>query len=82
MFNAIVPLFCRLGGNDLSTRLAPHKTHLYPNQEQGPRISGVACGGRHTMVWLENGHVFTFGNNFNAQLGFDFRERNFKENQV
>jgi len=74
--------FFRLGGNDLTTHLSPQKTCVYPGQDQGPEIAGVACGGRHTMVWLDNGQVFTFGNNFNAQLGFDFRERKHKENQV
>ena len=34
------------------------------------------------MIWLDNGHVFSFGNNFYAQLGYDFKEKNYKENQV
>jgi alpha-tubulin suppressor-like RCC1 family protein len=41
-----------------------------------------ACGGRHTMVWLTNGNVFSFGNNFFAQLGYDFKDQDHKENQV
>ena len=34
------------------------------------------------MVWLTNGNVFSFGNNFFAQLGYDFKDQDYKENQV
>ena len=34
------------------------------------------------MVWLTNGNVFSFGNNFFAQLGYDFKDQDHKENQV
>lgn len=27
-------------------------------------VAGVVCGGRYFMVWLFNGNVFSFGNNF------------------
>ena len=43
---------------------------------------GVACGGRHTMVWLGDGHVYAFGNNFYAQLGYNFQQSNYKQNKV
>ena len=46
------------------------------------RVAGVACGARHTLVWLENGGLFGFGNNSFGQLGFDFREERRIENEV
>ena len=45
-------------------------------------IKGVACGGRHTFIWLDNGKLFCFGNNFFAQLGYDFDVATYKNNQV
>ncbi|XP_045216677.2 bifunctional serine/threonine-protein kinase/NEDD4-like E3 ubiquitin-protein ligase isoform X2 [Mercenaria mercenaria] len=72
----------QLGTNDLSTKLEPQKLPLYTNQDSNPNVAGVSCGGRHTVVWLENGNVFSFGNNFHAQLGYDFRQKNYKENQT
>ncbi|OWF41330.1 uncharacterized protein LOC110462625 isoform X2 [Mizuhopecten yessoensis] len=47
-----------------------------------PEVVGVACGGRHSMVVFSNGQVYSFGNNFYAQLGYNFREKNYKENQI
>ena len=47
-----------------------------------PDIVDVACGGRHSMLLLANGQVLGFGNNSYAQLGYDFRENKYKENQV
>ncbi|XP_060064104.1 uncharacterized protein LOC132544517 isoform X2 [Ylistrum balloti] len=47
-----------------------------------PEVVDVACGGRHSMVVFNNGQVYSFGNNFYAQLGYNFREKNFKENQT
>ncbi|KAL3865609.1 hypothetical protein ACJMK2_042981 [Sinanodonta woodiana] len=72
----------QLGCNDTSTYWEPQKISLYSAPTTAPDIAGVSCGGRHTMVWLKNGHVFTFGNNFYAQLGYDFREKNYKEKQA
>ena len=74
--------FHRLGCKDLNTHTEPTKIELYKYQAAPPKIAGVACGGRHSMIWLENGHVFSFGNNFHAQLGYDFKEKNYKQNQV
>ncbi|XP_052270574.1 uncharacterized protein LOC127871561 isoform X2 [Dreissena polymorpha] len=72
----------QLGTNELTAKSEPQLVSLYGNDgSRGPEIAGVSCGGRHSVVWLENGDVFTFGNNFNAQLGFDFREKNHKETQ-
>ena len=72
----------RLGTGDTDARSAPTLIQLYSLQRHNPSIAGVACGGRHTFAWLSNGHVFSFGNNFCAQLGYDFRIKNYKENQV
>ncbi|KAK3601176.1 hypothetical protein CHS0354_004375 [Potamilus streckersoni] len=72
----------QLGCNDTSTYWEPQKISLYSIQTTAPDIAGVSCGGRHTMVWLKNGHVFTFGNNFYAQLGYDFKEKNYKDKQA
>lgn len=45
-------------------------------------IKGVTCGGRHTYIWLTNGKLYSFGNNFFAQLGYDFHLATYKDNQV
>lgn len=45
-------------------------------------IVGVACGSRHSFVWTAAGQAFSFGNNFYAQLGYDFQRADFKEHQV
>ncbi|XP_069138593.1 uncharacterized protein [Argopecten irradians] len=34
------------------------------------------------MVVLKTGQVYSFGNNYYAQLGYNFREKNYKENQT
>ena len=34
------------------------------------------------MLLLDNGYVYACGNNFYAQLGYNFRQKNYKENQV
>ncbi|XP_047448526.1 probable E3 ubiquitin-protein ligase HERC2 isoform X1 [Mugil cephalus] len=45
-------------------------------------IVGVACGSRHTFIWTETGLAFSFGNNYYAQLGYDFQRADFKEHQL
>ncbi|RXM93769.1 hypothetical protein EOD39_18726 [Acipenser ruthenus] len=45
-------------------------------------VAGVACGSRHTFIWTQSGHAYSFGNNFYAQLGYDFRKVDFKEHQI
>lgn len=45
-------------------------------------IVGVACGSRHSFIWTETGQAYSFGNNFYAQLGYDFQRADFKEHQV
>lgn len=46
------------------------------------KIVGVACGSRHSFIWTETGQAYSFGNNFYAQLGYDFQRADFKEHQV
>lgn len=48
----------------------------------GVNIVGVACGSRHSFIWTDTGRAFSFGNNFYAQLGYDFQRADFKEHQV
>ncbi|XP_049433990.1 probable E3 ubiquitin-protein ligase HERC2 isoform X1 [Epinephelus fuscoguttatus] len=45
-------------------------------------IVGVACGSRHSFIWTETGQAYSFGNNFYAQLGYDFQRLDFKEHQL
>ncbi len=45
-------------------------------------IVGVACGSRHSFIWTDRGLAYSFGNNFYAQLGYDFQRADFKEHQV
>jgi alpha-tubulin suppressor-like RCC1 family protein len=42
----------------------------------------MSCGARHSFIWTNNGYCYSFGNNFNAQLGYNFSKADFKENQV
>ncbi|XP_067664696.1 uncharacterized protein [Haliotis asinina] len=70
----------QLGCSDVGTKWEPTQIHL-PTDDQ-VEIAGVACGGRHTIIWLKNGHTYSFGNNFYAQLGYDFKEPSYKENQL
>ncbi|TKS78880.1 E3 ISG15--protein ligase Herc6 [Collichthys lucidus] len=44
-------------------------------------IVGVACGSRHSFIWTDTGQAYSFGNNFYAQLGYDFQRADFKEHQ-
>ncbi|XP_047185060.1 uncharacterized protein LOC118313456 isoform X2 [Scophthalmus maximus] len=45
-------------------------------------VVGVACGSRHSFLWTQSGHAYSFGNNFYAQLGYDFHRADFKEHQL
>ncbi|XP_067463736.1 uncharacterized protein [Thunnus thynnus] len=45
-------------------------------------VVGVACGSRHSFIWTETGLAYGFGNNFYAQLGYDFQRADFKEHQL
>ncbi|XP_031705563.1 E3 ubiquitin-protein ligase HERC2-like isoform X1 [Anarrhichthys ocellatus] len=45
-------------------------------------IAGVACGSRHSFIWTETGQVYSFGNNFYAQLGYDVQRLDFKDHQL
>ncbi|XP_050403705.1 uncharacterized protein LOC126819621 isoform X2 [Patella vulgata] len=67
-----------LGTGNTETSLRPVQIRF----EMDYNIAGITCGGRHTMVWLDNGHVYSFGNNFYAQLGYDFNDELYKENQL
>ncbi|XP_030832752.1 ultraviolet-B receptor UVR8 isoform X2 [Strongylocentrotus purpuratus] len=69
----------QLGCGDKATHTSPQRLRLGPHDSQ---VAGVACGSRHTVVWLENGRAYSCGNNFYVQLGYDFRVKNYKENQV
>ena len=45
-------------------------------------LAGVSCGSRHTVLWCTDGAVVTMGANFNAQLGYDYSQDDYKQNQV
>lgn len=70
----------QLGIGQSKTVFQPHSVQL--GVSLGTRIKGMTCGTRHTFIWTENGECYSFGNNFSAQLGYDFRKTDFKENQV
>nr|XP_057926327.1 uncharacterized protein LOC131127936 [Doryrhamphus excisus] len=46
------------------------------------KIAGVACGSRHSFIWTKTGLAYSFGNNYYAQLGYDFQRADFQENQL
>ncbi|XP_051786151.1 uncharacterized protein LOC127528868 [Erpetoichthys calabaricus] len=75
----------QLGNGERGMKCDPTEVFLPPsinNDTTGKEITGLACGGRHTFIWTKGGQVYSFGNNFYAQLGYDFMEENFKEHQV
>lgn len=75
----------RLGNGQKAIKDLPVEVKLpqLPNLKEGDaRIVGVACGSRHSFVWTDAGQAFSFGNNFYAQLGYDFQRADFKEHQV
>ncbi|CAH1254302.1 HERC6 [Branchiostoma lanceolatum] len=71
----------QLGCGDKETRLRPTRIYLTDSQEL-PDIAGVTCGSRHSIAWLTNGNCYSFGNNYYAQLAYNFRIQNYKENQL
>ncbi|XP_022105615.1 X-linked retinitis pigmentosa GTPase regulator-like isoform X2 [Acanthaster planci] len=71
----------QLGCGDKETHLTPQRVRL-PGEAKASPIKGLACGSRHSVLWLENGLCFSWGNNFYAQLAYDFRIENYKDNQV
>lgn len=82
--------FPRLGNGERAVKKQPVEVKL--PQELNVRgshldgnfanVVGIACGSRHSFIWTETGQVYSFGNNFYAQLGYDFQRADFKENQV
>lgn len=75
----------RLGNGQKAIKDLPVEVKLPkpPNLKGGDaRIVGVACGSRHSFLWTDAGQAFSFGNNFYAQLGYDFQRADFKEHQV
>ncbi|XP_074650175.1 uncharacterized protein LOC141905254 [Tubulanus polymorphus] len=63
--------YWRLGCGKDTSSAEPIRIQLYEVQPKPPEIRGVSCGGRHTFIWLENGHVFSFGNDSFGQLGYN-----------
>lgn len=74
----------RLGNGEKAIKNLPVEVKLPTSHLNGgnARIVGVACGSRHTFVWTAAGQAFSFGNNFYAQLGYDFQTADYKEHQV
>lgn len=74
-------------GNGTSGQLGNHTSQTVHKptpvaMETNTKIKGMACGARHSFTWTADGQCYSFGNNFNAQLGYNFSKANFKENQV
>ncbi|KAG5841068.1 hypothetical protein ANANG_G00195650 [Anguilla anguilla] len=77
----------QLGNGERDMRDRPSEVFLPPGGSgadggRAAEVAGVACGSRHTFIWTPSGEAFSFGNNFYAQLGHDFRKMDFKENQL
>ncbi|XP_035234359.1 probable E3 ubiquitin-protein ligase HERC2 [Anguilla anguilla] len=77
----------QLGNGERNMRDRPSEVFLPPGGSgadggRAAEVAGVACGSRHTFIWTPSGEAFSFGNNFYAQLGHDFRKMDFKENQL
>ncbi len=81
----IMIIFCfnfRLGCGDKEIHSDPISVTLDQESTTTSGICGICCGSRHTVYWLDNGQCYSSGNNFYAQLGYDFRIKNYKDNQV
>lgn len=65
-----------------NTETNPHPRALHLAVSSGTKMKGIACGTRHSFVWTQQGDCFSFGNNYSAQLGYDFRKPDYKENQL
>ncbi|XP_068167294.1 uncharacterized protein [Antennarius striatus] len=63
-------------------RRRPEETGCDAEEEEEVDVAGVSCGSRHSFLWTKNGQAFSFGNNFYAQLGYDFQRADFKEHQL
>ena len=71
----------QLGIGSLETQFS--KPQHITNQDLVTKtISGIECGSRHSFVWTDDGSCYGFGNNFNAQLGYEYGTSNYKNNQV
>lgn len=81
--------FSRLGDGERTVKDHPVEVKLTQElnvtgsaADVNVNIVGVACGSRHSFIWTETGQAYSFGNNFYAQLGYDFQKADFKEHQV
>ncbi|CAL1545062.1 unnamed protein product [Lymnaea stagnalis] len=72
----------QLGSRESSDGQSIVRLTLVPPPPDDATVVSVACGYRHTMIVMDNGHVYACGNNFYAQLGYDFRKETYKENQT
>ena len=70
----------QLGNGTSETCLVPHPVKI--GVAGMFQFKGITCGTRHSFVWTKDGDCYSFGNNYSAQLGYDFRKPDFKENQV
>lgn len=90
MSNCVFCFFSRLGDGERAIKDQPVEVKLPQElnfKGSDPHVDdvnivGVACGSRHSFIWTETGQAYSFGNNFYAQLGYDFQRADFKEHQV
>ncbi|XP_028269737.1 ultraviolet-B receptor UVR8-like [Parambassis ranga] len=74
----------QLGDGERAVKDQPVEVRL-PQELNGQAdvdVVGLACGSRHSFIWTATGQAFSFGNNFYAQLGYDFQRSDFKEHQL
>lgn len=41
---------------------------------QGKHVTSLSCGAKHSIALTESGDVYTWGWNFNGQLGYDYKD--------
>ena len=56
-------------GDRASSAMPRELSVLEPDHTGGSAVSGLACGGGHSLVLLEDGRVMAFGRGRNGQLG-------------
>lgn len=70
----------RLGLGSNVTEYIPAKVLLPGFNNSG--IQKLSCGNRHVILLFSDGTCYGWGNNFNAQLSYDYLQEDYKKNLV
>ena len=60
--------FGQLGTEDNENKLVPTESKI----ENAKNIKAIFCGGRHTMIFMNNGDLFVCADNRESKLGLGY----------